>query len=60
MYQLTFPRAGALTFSTGSIAAIRHIIRFHFKVYINRQQGAGGRGKQLSTNDLYRAFREMV
>ncbi len=60
MHQLTFPRAIALTFLTASIAAIRHITPFHFKVYTNRQQGAGGRGKQLNTNDLYWAFREMV
>jgi hypothetical protein len=60
MHQLTFPRVIALTFFSASMAASRHIIQFHFKVYTNRQQGARGRGKQLNTNDLYRAFREIV
>ena len=36
------------------------VIPFHFKVNTNRQQGAGSRGKELETNDLYQVFREMV
>ncbi|BAZ27358.1 hypothetical protein NIES4073_82760 [Kalymmatonema gypsitolerans NIES-4073] len=38
----------------------RGLIPFQFKVDTNRHQGRGSREKQLETNDLYQAFREMV
>ncbi len=39
---------------------MRVVIPFHFKIDTNRQQGAGSRGKELETNHLYQAYREMV